>query len=152
MTNRYILFGLIILLLAGGSYWYSRDRLSMRGKRQAIFLENGQVYFGKIKSKTPEYIELADIYYLQSNTPLQVGNNGERKKFSIVKLGDELHGPEDTMFINREKILFYENMKSDSKVNDAIKRYLESKATASPSPSESPTESASPQPSPSPSA
>ncbi len=152
MNNRYIAFGLIVLILAGASYWYSRDILSTRGKRQAIFLDNGQVYFGKIKSKSPEFIELADIYYLQSATPLQVGSNGDKKKFSIVKLGDELHGPEDTMFINRDKILFYENMKSGSKVNDAIAKYLETKATASPSPSASPTESASPEPSPSPSA
>ncbi len=41
----------------------------------------------------------------------------------MVKLGNELHGPEDEMFITKEHVLFYEDMKADGKVMQAIKEY-----------------------------
>jgi hypothetical protein len=52
------------------------------------------------------------------------------KKISIIKLGDELHGPEDKMYISRNQVLFYENMKNSSKINEAIKKYLDQKNSA----------------------
>jgi hypothetical protein len=39
---------------------------------------------------------------------------------NIVKLGGELHGPTDEMRINRDTVLFIEDLKSDSKVVSAI--------------------------------
>ena len=46
-----------------------------------------------------------------SSTPQQV---------QLVKLGNELHGPEDAMYINRQSVLFWENLKNDGKVAKAI--------------------------------
>ena len=42
---------------------------------------------------------------------------------SLVKLGDELHGPADKMEINRDQILFIEDLKPNSQVVMAIKNY-----------------------------
>jgi hypothetical protein len=39
---------------------------------------------------------------------------------SLVKLGEELHGPEDEMVINNEHIIFTERLKADSQVVSAI--------------------------------
>ena len=36
---------------------------------QAVFLANGQVYFGKLSGMTASYSTLKDIYYLQVTTP-----------------------------------------------------------------------------------
>jgi len=105
-----------------------------QGKYQAVFLTNGQVYFGKIAAHEGNYVELDDIYYLQVKPVLQQGdeNNNEnanpkdqKTELSLVKLGNELHGPLDRMMINRDQIVFIEDLKDDSKVSDAIRRYQE---------------------------
>jgi len=104
---------------------------------QAVFLTNGQVYFGKLNDGDGDYPLLTDIYYLQvgpqqgSGTPAQPA---PQQSISLVKLGNELHGPVDEMHINRSQILFYEDMKSDSSVVKAILAYK-----ASPSGTPAPT-------------
>jgi hypothetical protein len=40
-----------------------------------------------------------------------------------VKLGNEMHGPQDQMFIRNEHVLFVENLKDDSKVVQAIQQH-----------------------------
>ena len=104
-----------------------------QGKYQAVFLTNGQVYFGKVNSFDPSYIELIDIYYLQVKPVLQQGDeensnrnsNSQQQKseISLVKLGNELHGPMDRMMINKDQVVFVEDLKNDSKVTDAIRRF-----------------------------
>lgn len=99
-------------------------------KWDAVFLTNGQVYFGHIVKQTRDNIEMENIYYLQVTrqlqpTPNSQTNNQEQQQLSLVKLGDELHGPTDYMNINRSQVLFTEKLKDDSKVVDAIKRYIE---------------------------
>ena len=43
--------------------------------------------------------------------------------FIESELGGELHGPEDVMYVSREQVLFWENLKDDGKVATAIKDY-----------------------------
>lgn len=97
---------------------------------QAVFLANGQVYFGKLSGMTASYATLEDIYYLQVTTPpvtnasqLNQQQAQQQQQLSLVKLGEELHGPVDEMKINRDQILFYEDMKPDGKVMTAITEY-----------------------------
>ncbi len=93
---------------------------------QAVFLSNGQVYFGQTKNEGSEVVFLKDIYYLQVTKSLQPAEGGtEQSELSLVKLGNELHGPEDQMRINRDHILFIEDLKEDGKVVRAIQRYKE---------------------------
>lgn len=98
---------------------------------QAIFLSNGQVYFGKVVDKTKDSIVLNNIYYLQVVTkPLQRTAEGEtaaaegQQELTLIKLGNELHGPTDRMVINREHVLLTEALRSDSRVVQAIDQYL----------------------------
>lgn len=96
-------------------------------KYQALFLTNGQVYFGHIKNVDHSYAKMADIYYLQVQQSVQPENKPEdenkQPQVSLSKLGSELHGPEDAMYISRDQILFWENLKDDSKVVQAIKEH-----------------------------
>ncbi len=97
------------------------------GKYQAVFLTNGQVYFGKISDTDDTYITLEDIYYLQvspaqgSSTTGQPQSQQQQGQLTLVKLGNELHGPEDKMKINRDQILFFEDIKEDGRVMQAIR-------------------------------
>lgn len=127
-----IIAAVIIILLAGLVLF--RDKLSSKsdemsskganGAYQAVFLSNGQVYFGKLMKGGREYLKLSDIFYLQV-TPVQ-GPQTEPKQqpqLQLVKLGNELHGPVDEMSINKEHVLFFEDLKDDGKVVQAIKEY-----------------------------
>lgn len=101
---------------------------SVKGKQyQAVFLTNGQVYFGKVSKVDNSYVKLTDIYYLQVQQQVQPEDKSkqadQQPQVSLAKLGGELHGPEDTMFISRQQVLFWENLKEDGKVTKAIKDY-----------------------------
>jgi hypothetical protein len=101
---------------------------------QAVFLSNGQVYFGKVSSTTSSDLVLEDIYYLQVEGQIQPEQQGtQQPKLSLVKLGNELHGPQDKMIINRDHVLFWENLKDDGKVVSAIKDHKAGKTTTTPS-------------------
>lgn len=93
----------------------------------AVFLTNGQVYFGKLYTSPSTEVDLRDIYYLQVNQNLQqpdasgkTPTSTTQPQVSLVKLGSELHGPADEMHINRSQVLFTETLTKDSKVVKAI--------------------------------
>lgn len=89
-------------------------------KWQAVFLSNGQVYFGHLNPSFGKYVKLSNIYYLQVTQQLQPPGQQPVPDIRLVKLGGELHGPEDTMYILRDQILFWEYLKADSRVVQGI--------------------------------
>lgn len=126
----------LVALVAGGLWWAlgskSDDDGSAAIKKdayQAVFLTNGQVYFGKLKSTTGKYATMENIYYLQVEQAVQpstekpADNADQNNNVQLIKLGNELHGPEDSMQISSDQILFWENLKSDSKISKAISDY-----------------------------
>lgn len=95
------------------------------GKYQAVFLSNGQVYFGKLQDTSGEYMYLNDVYYIQAKTATADANNPQQTSASqtnveLVKLGNEVHGPVDQMTIRKEQVLFFENLKSEGQVAKTI--------------------------------
>ena len=127
--NSIIMSVLVVIILAALYLWYSQTTLSgFKEDWQAIFLTNGQVYFGQVGNQNSSEVIAKDIYYLQVTRPLQQTEGGEsaanpQGELSLVKLGNELHGPTDKMYINRGHILFIEDLKEDSNVVTAISNY-----------------------------
>lgn len=118
----------------GGVAKFSSDSLASVSSKdwQAIFLSNGQVYFGKVKAVGRKTLTLSDIYYLQVVTkPLQqtqvsdtnAAANGQQE-LTLIKLGNEIHGPTDRMVINLDQVLLTEKLKIDSRVVQAISKYV----------------------------
>jgi hypothetical protein len=93
---------------------------------QAVFLNNGQVYFGKIKTLNDHYFNLTNIFYLstQSAQPA-TAKSTSGSKFSLVKLGCELHGPEDQMLVNAGQVTFWENLRANGQVVQAINKWYQ---------------------------
>jgi uncharacterized protein HemX len=126
--------GLIIVLLLGLGGWmlWSNSQNANTAidttKYQAVFFTNGQVYFGKLQPFTNEYMKLTDIYYLQTQAATDADSKNPQKTTTdqgdvqLIKLGNEIHGPEDKMVISKDQILFYENLKPDSKVSQSIQK------------------------------
>lgn len=90
-------------------------------KYQAVFLNNNQVYFGKVKAASSKDLSLEDIYYIQVNGQNGATTAAQPQNITLVKLGCEIHGPQDKMVINRDQILFWENLKDDGQVVQKIK-------------------------------
>lgn len=130
-----VLFAIALSIYGWKTTWRMN---TARAQYQAVFLTNGQVYFGHVQDRNAQYLKLSDVYYLQSVQPLQEPQTlGETKKkdaptppapvqpeLTLVKLGQELHGPRDRMDINRDQVLFIEDLRDDGKVASAIKQYV----------------------------
>lgn len=102
----------------------------------AVFLTNNQVYFGKVSNLDSNYATLKEVYYLRVQKTLQPSASGgdvkvegntaaqaQKNELSLIKLGNELHGPMDEIKLNRQHILYVEELKEDSKVVKAISDY-----------------------------
>jgi len=120
-----LLILIIVIVLVAAFYFVIYRRGFSRADYQAVFLSNGQVYFGKMTNKNAGYVVMKDIYYLQLKRPLQEQKPGEQAQpdLTLIKLGNELHGPLDRMEINKNHVLFVEDLKDDSKVVTAIMEY-----------------------------
>ncbi len=100
-------------------------------KYQAVFFTNGQVYFGKLQTMSDGYMKLNDVFYLQTKTAAANSDNlqsntTKASDVELIKLGNEVHGPEDAMIISRDQILFFENLKKDGTVTKSIDKYKSS--------------------------
>ena len=121
---------LVVVVLVALGAWFAFSKMGgdagvKGGQYQAVFLTNGQVYFGKVSNVNGDYVELSDIYYLQVQQSVQpeAKDKTDQSQVSLAKLGSELHGPEDAMHISRQQVLFWENLKNDGKVVQAINSY-----------------------------
>lgn len=154
-TSRlpWIILGVVVIVLVVLGVLFRDSLFSKKSKQaktavttassgyQAVFLTNGQVYFGKISNKNEDWMTMKDIYYLQViQPPLQGQQQADQAQaqaqaqpqISLVKLGNELHGPVDEMHITRSQVLFYEDLKEDSQVIKAIKDYKANPQGAAP--------------------
>ena len=126
-----LILGFVLLAAGIGGYWFlSRSQLSTQidsGKYQAVFLSSGQVYFGKLTAVDSQYLKLSGVFYIQSQQDAASEEDQitaqESTGMQLIKLGEEVHGPEDTMIINRDQMLFFENLKSDGKVTQLIRQH-----------------------------
>src|ERR1700743_2242299 len=75
--------GTLVVLVAIGLFWswwlfgrntsFNENKNIKTSEYQAVFLTNGQVYFGKLANLNNKYVTITDVYYLQvqSNSSLQ---------------------------------------------------------------------------------
>src|SRR5882757_6426406 len=74
-----LLFGGTVLIVAIIAILYvgndNQSKFVNDKKYQAVFLTNGQVYFGNVKSMGKDYINLTNIYYLTQNTTTDKSGN-----------------------------------------------------------------------------
>ena len=106
-SKRNIILGIVGLLVAVGlvvAFFAMQSGLGTvkKDRYQAVFLTNGQVYFGKIDNSEDKEATAA------------------QNQLTLAKLGKELHGPEDVMYIERSQVLFWENLTEKSQVVETI--------------------------------
>ncbi len=129
--NVVVLFGVAILItmlafsFARTDTKSSEEKYVDTSKYQAVFLNNGQVYFGKVASLNAKYVNLVGVYYLTQNTTAAAnGQQQATSDYTLVKLGcQQIHYPADQMLINRDQVTFWENLNKDGKVAKSIEEF-----------------------------
>ena len=126
-----LLFALTILVVSvigviffGGNN--DQGKFVDNSKYQAVFLTNGQVYFGKLNDVSKDYFKLQDIYYLTQNTTTSSsGTTSSDGNYTLVKLGcQQIHDPYDQMVIERDQVSFWENLQDSGKVVTSINQFV----------------------------
>ncbi|MBI5235630.1 MAG: hypothetical protein HY886_05210 [Deltaproteobacteria bacterium] len=91
--------------------------LKLDTEYQAVLLDNGQAYFGKVEQTGGDFIRLKDVFYIQS----RVDKDKKLTANVLIKRGaQEWHSP-DSMLINSKHVIFMEPVSPSSKVGQLIK-------------------------------
>jgi hypothetical protein len=85
-----------------------------RSLYQAVFLTNGSTYFGKLQQQGDAWFVLTDVFYLSAS---------EGSAPQLIKRGSEPQGPREPMIIPQAQVLFIENLRDDSEIVSAIRRF-----------------------------
>ncbi|MBM3703387.1 MAG: hypothetical protein FJW63_10485 [Actinobacteria bacterium] len=125
-----ILIFVSVLIFVSISLWQdgtARNTIQLlkyRGSYQAVFLTNGQAYFGNITEITNEYILLKEPYSIKVQQK-QTDEEGQTKQSEIklLSIEDEFYKPEGYMLIEKSAINFIEELKDSSQIIDIIENY-----------------------------
>ena len=82
---------------------------------QAVLLDTGLVYYGKISGLDTDYPILRDVYYVQQTTDPQT----KQVNTVLIRRGNEWHGPTMTV-LNSRHIVLVEPVGANSKVAQLI--------------------------------
>lgn len=146
-----VIIGLIMLILVVRTQLFragittlfapSAAEVIERDLYQAVFLTNGSTYFGRLQQQGDEWFVLTDVFYLSVS---------EDSAPQLIKRGSEPQGPREPMIIPQAQVLFIENLRDDSEIVAAIKRFKSGEAPVATAPPASPIRTAAPSAAPSP--
>ena len=132
---KWAVIALVVAALAVSAWIFRPNEASVAatidtGKYQAVFLSNGQVYFGRLSVVNSEFMKLTNVFYLErqltagTDTESETNTNEQPtsgdNNFQLLKYSDVLYGSEDAMIISKDDIIRFENLRSDGVVAKAI--------------------------------
>jgi len=86
----------------------------------AVYLDSGQVFYGRKDKSDKNYVVMSNVFYYHPAIKLTKSGN-----VRLVKVGTEIHQPQDFVYVNKQHIDRQEQLSSDSKVVKAIEQYNE---------------------------
>ncbi len=133
--NSYILLLAALIILVGVvSFIVTRNGNAHSKMRSVVVMNNGQTYFGYLSDTDKPFFTLKDVYYPHDPASVKNINPDVKKKVSLFRYGDEVYGPEALMRINRDDVVYYSVMRDNSKINEAINRFVDEQAAVTPTP------------------
>lgn len=95
---------------------------------QAVFLTstNPEVYFGRIVDIDSNTITMESVFFPRVTQSLQNPPNNAEQNVSLVDLKSAIHGPDDQMYIDKDQVVFWQNMNNDGLVARSIINFLNS--------------------------
>jgi hypothetical protein len=106
-----------------------------RSGYQQVVLVTGPAYFGKLQEQGEAWFVLTDVFYLTST---------EQSGTQLIKRGSEPQGPREPMVISKQHVLFIENLRDDSEIVTAIKRFKPGQLPAPTAPPATPARTTAP--------
>ena len=94
---------------------------------QVVYLANGQAYFGKLQNTNGRFLVMKTPYTMQEvQTPPQTGTEAEatatpETSTTLIKVSGQVYGPEESIALKSEQVVFWQNLRDDSKVSQALK-------------------------------
>jgi hypothetical protein len=80
---------------------------------QAVFLENGQTWFGHYRDRIGPYAAMDTVYYVQTKSSEDADAPATSQ---LIKRGNELHAPDPQVLIPKTAIRFIEDLRDDSPI------------------------------------
>lgn len=132
-------FVFMIIVALDANYKFTsafRNDIQTQSKWQAVFLSNDQVYFGHLSQYGLNYWRLDNAHYIKvtkvpvapavpqdpkAKTSPQDQQPQFENRTSLVKLSDDMHQPEDVLYIPKEHILFWQDLQNSSSIVQTLR-------------------------------
>lgn len=111
----------IALTFAFVRYWDFVLPSTSASRYQAVFMANGQTYFGHYRDRLGPYVKLENAFYI---TQQRTADESATPASRLIRRGAELHQPLPYVLIPKSAILFVEDLRPDSQVAQFIDREL----------------------------
>ena len=113
LRNSSIAVAIFLAALFFTQWWDFTVPMLGRAQYQAVFLTNGQTYFGRYYDRIGAYAKIEDVYYLQQT---QGSDPTVAPGTKIVRRGSELHLPASRMLVPKSAVLFVEDLTDGSPI------------------------------------
>lgn len=106
---------------------------------QAVALDNGQTFFGRLSRLSGSLYVLGDVYYLQRTADTTTAADGTSDTtaatdttadstvndsgLQLIPLVDDIQQPQNHLVIQASHIVFWQNLQTDSPILDTIAQY-----------------------------
>ena len=120
-----LLFIFVIYLFFKSNNNSDYKEVNISYKWYAVKLLNDEIYYGEIGDISVDPILIKNVYYNydQINDPEEAKKETGISNLRLVKRGKETHGPDGTMNVIRDQVVYMEPLAEGSKVLKAILEY-----------------------------
>ena len=117
------ILGAVLILAATFLFvrWWDFTLPAFGARYQAVFLANGQTYFGHYLDRLGPYVKVENAFYIAAQPTAEEGQTPESR---IIRRGSELHQPLPFVLIPKSAILFIEDLRSDAGVVQFMEKEL----------------------------
>ena len=113
MARVGVALAVFLIVAAGVRCWdFTIPRLGA-SRYQAVFLENGQTWFGHYRDRIGPYAGMGSVYYVQTKTSQDAD---ALPTSQLIRRGGELHAPDLQVLIPKTAIIFVEDLRDDSPI------------------------------------
>ena len=113
LRNSSLAIGIFLAAFFFTQWWDFTVPSLGRAQYQAVFLANGQTYFGRYYERIGAYAKIEDVYYLQQS---QGSDATQAPDTRLLRRGKELHAPAARMLVPKSAILFVEDLSDSSPI------------------------------------
>ncbi len=99
-------------------FWVGLGSSIKNDRYQLVKLTTGEMFFGKLKNTSGEYLQLQDAYFIPATT---VSENTATSETEILSRKATVAKSDSPMYIKSSTVSYWENLASDSKIANTIK-------------------------------